>query len=259
MPDAQFWGLRVNFRPIPSLEIGLSRSAQWCGDGRPCDLDTFWNLLVGRDNAGDDDISRENEPGNQTAALDFRWSLAPRGRRIAVYGQFMAEDEAGGLPSRYLGQIGIEGSGHVMSHWSYRWFLEGAETSCDFLKSDEIFDCAYNHRTYETGYRFYGRVIGHAADNDARLATLGLVLVDPQENSWQGFVRHGTLNRDGAPDPANSLTALPQDILSAEIIHNRVLARGRLEIGVGYERFGGNPTIESSNDVRAFIQWRSDY
>ena len=43
--DAQFWGMRVNFRPLPSLEIGLSRSAQWCGKDRPCDLDTFIDVI----------------------------------------------------------------------------------------------------------------------------------------------------------------------------------------------------------------------
>ena len=45
VPNAQFFGLRFNFRPIPSLEIGLSRSAQWCGDGRPCDASTFAKLF----------------------------------------------------------------------------------------------------------------------------------------------------------------------------------------------------------------------
>ncbi len=50
IPNARFFGLRFNFRPVPSLEIGFSRTAQWCGDGRPCDFDTFKNLFFGRDN-----------------------------------------------------------------------------------------------------------------------------------------------------------------------------------------------------------------
>ena len=31
-------GMRLTWKPHPRLEIGLSRSAQWCGDGRPCGL-----------------------------------------------------------------------------------------------------------------------------------------------------------------------------------------------------------------------------
>ena len=41
VPDARFFGMRFNFRPLKSLEIGLSRTAQWCGEGRPlrsCDV-----------------------------------------------------------------------------------------------------------------------------------------------------------------------------------------------------------------------------
>ena len=36
IPNANFFGMRFNFRPIPSLELGLSRTAVMCGDGRPC-------------------------------------------------------------------------------------------------------------------------------------------------------------------------------------------------------------------------------
>jgi len=258
IPNARFLGFRFNFRPIHSLEIGISRTAQWCGDSRPCDASTFWDLLVGRDNRGDDNVTLENEPGNQTAGLDFRWSVASLGLPLAFYGQFMAEDEAGGFPSRYLGQLGVEGSGYVMGRWSYRWYVEASSTSCDFWKTDEIFDCGYNHKVYESGYRYYGRVIGHAVDNDARIATIGLLLLDAGENSWQGYLRNGRLNRGGQLDAANSLTPLPQDVINIEIIHNRPLRYGRLELGLGYDKFGGNIAVPSSNDVRAFIQWRSD-
>ena len=73
VPNAQFFGFRLNFRPLPSLEIGISRTAQWCGDGRPCDLETFGNLILGRDNRGGDNIDEDNEPGNQLAGFDVRW------------------------------------------------------------------------------------------------------------------------------------------------------------------------------------------
>ena len=259
VPNTRFLGFRLNFRPFRSLEIGISRTAQWCGDGRPCSASTFWDLLIGQDNVGSDDITRDNEPGNQTAAIDFRWSVASFGPPMALYGQFMAEDEAGGLPSRYMGQLGAEGTGILGDRWLLRWYIEASSTSCDFASSEELFNCAYNHGIYESGYRYHGRVIGHGADNDARVASLGLMLVDANENSWQGTIRSGELNRGGPPDPANSLTPLPQDIFNVELIHNRIFGFGRLEFGVGYERFGKNSALPSSNAARAFIQWRSDY
>ena len=40
----------------------------------PCDFSTLVDLLSGRDNLGDDGISAGNEPGNQMAGVDLRWS-----------------------------------------------------------------------------------------------------------------------------------------------------------------------------------------
>jgi len=172
VPNTRFFGMRFNFKPFPSLEIGLSRTAQWCGDGRPCGLDTFIDLLLGKDNVGDDGIDLSNEPGNQLAGIDIRWATTVFKQPIAVYGQFIGEDEAGGFPSRYLGQLGLETSGMLGTRWPYRWFGELAGTSCDFYQSTEIFNCACDHGIYETGYRYRGRVVGHAYDNDAMMREL---------------------------------------------------------------------------------------
>ena len=259
VPNARFFGMRLNFKPIPSLEIGLSRTAQWCGDGRPCGFDTFVDLLLGRDNVGDDGIDTSNEPGNQLAGIDIRWASTLFGKPIAVYGQFIGEDEAGGFPSRYLGQLGLETSGMLGSRWSYRWFGELAGTSCDFFKSTEIFNCAYNHGIYKTGYRYRGRVVGHASDNDSRIISTGLLLLDDQETQWQVLIRYGALNRGGAPDFRNSLTPTRQDIASVDLTHSRVFTYGQIEIGLGLERTDDESSGETGNDGRAFLQWRSSH
>ncbi len=85
------------------------------------------------------------------------------------------------------------------------------------------------------------------------------MLVDDNETSWPGLVRIGKLNRGGPPDANNSLTPVSQEILNVELVRSRIFSLGQLEIGVGYERFDGNPAVPSSNEARAFIQWRSDY
>ena len=258
IPDARFFGMRFNFRPIPSLEIGLSRTAQWCGEGRPCGLDIFIDLLLGNDNRGDAGIDQSNEPGNQLAGIDFRWSNQWFGRANAIYGQAIGEDEAGGFPSRYLVQLGIESSGMLGDRWSYRWYSELAGTSCDAVKK-EIFNCAYNHSIYKTGYRYRGRVVGHAYDNDARMVSTGLTLLDDQATQWHVLVRYGALNRGGAPDSRNSLTPTRQDIASLDLTHTRVFTYGQIEIGLGLERTDDETSGETSNDGRAFLQWRSSH
>ena len=70
------WGARLSFRPLTQLEVGLSRTAQWGGQGRPTNLKSFTNLLLGRDNVGqgqDASITIDNEPGNQLAGIDLKW------------------------------------------------------------------------------------------------------------------------------------------------------------------------------------------
>lgn len=253
--DAQFFGIRFNFRPLPSLEIGLSRTAQWCGDDRPCDFDTFVDLVLGQDNRGDDGIGADNEPGNQLAGVDFRWSASAFRVPLAFYGQFIGEDEAGGFPSRYLGQLGVESSGLWRDSWSYRVFGEFADTSCGFYESDGNFNCAYNHSIYSTGYRYRGRAVGHGSDNDARILSGGLLLIDNDEARWQALVRQGELNRGGAPDTRNSLTPTKQDLLSFDVSHSRIFRYGVVEIGAGIERIDDSVSDQTDNNIRAFIQW----
>ena len=259
VPNAQFFGMRFNFRPIPSLEIGISRSAQWCGDGRPCDASTFVDLFFGRDNIGDAGVGADNEPGNQMAGLDFRWSPSLMNLPVSFYGQFIGEDEAGGFPSRYLAQVGLEGTGYLMNRWSYRWFAELAGTSCDFLKSEVLYNCGYRQSIYQSGYTYRGRIIGHGADNDARLISAGLILVDTDDMQWRGLVRFGDLNRDGAPDARHSLTPTPQDIISLDLSHSRVFSFGVIDLGAGYEQIDDAVSGISSSDGRLYLQWRSSY
>ena len=72
------------------------------------------------------------------------------------------EDEAGGFPSVYMVQGGIESSGYIKNRWSYRWFVEAAYNACEALevKSSALTVPTTTRQTYKTGYRYHGRVIG---------------------------------------------------------------------------------------------------
>ncbi|MEO0576283.1 MAG: capsule assembly Wzi family protein [Pseudomonadota bacterium] len=256
VPNARYLGLRINFRPIQSLEIGLSRSAQWCGNGdRPCDLDTLVKLAIGQDNEGDNGVDLSSEPGNQLAGIDFRWApdFAPLGG--ALYMQLIGEDEAGGLPSRFLGQLGVEISGSIRNI-GYRAFAEFAGTTCQFYESSSRPNCGYNNAIYQTGYRYEGRSIGHSADNDAELFSIGGVGIEPDGDIWQGVVRLGQLNDSGPLDIRNTVSPTPADYLELEISHRKSLVFGEIEIGAGLSRFKDTLTGERQDDTRLFVGWR---
>ncbi len=199
VPRAKLVGARFSFKPIPSLEIGLSRTAQWGGTGRPENLDTLFDLLIGNDNRGDSGIAADasNEPGNQLGGIDWRYSFSALEKPFAFYGQLIGEDEAGGLPTREIGMVGIE-TPFVTKYFHSRIFLEFSDTTMRFL-DDGIANSAYEHSIYQSGYRYYGTPIGAASDNDSRTLTLGGYLGLDKGRSINWRLTSATINWDGVP------------------------------------------------------------
>lgn len=250
VPDARFFGWRVNFKPTASLEIGLLRTAQWCGRDRQCDLDAFAKVLVGDSNL---DSPGSVDVANQLAGGDIRWASPIGSWPYAVYMQLIGEDEAGGFPSRYLGQLGLEFWGHFNSAGtSWRSYAEFADTTCQFHESSRLFNCAYNNTFYPSGYRFRGRAIGHSSDNDARSFSLGLIVNDVEWGQWSATIRRMELNRAGPLDLANSLTATPVDVTDFEILHRRSFDYFDLNVGLGAERRELASGADES-DLRVFL------
>ena len=167
---AVFVGNRLTARPLPLLEVGLTRTAQWGGEGHPHSLKSFGKMLFGigvNANAPGEAIG---DPGNQMAGFDLRLRC-PGGRRCAGYAQAIGEDSTHHVPSRFLGLYGLEA-------WSadgrQRWFAELVESVCGaVLEHHPLRPCAYRNYAYPEGYTHAGRWIGAAAGSDSRVLTLG--------------------------------------------------------------------------------------
>lgn len=248
--DTKFFAARLSFKPRPWMEVGLSRTAQFCGEGRDCDLGTFWDMLAGRDNT-DSSLSAAQQPGNQMAGYDLRLRSPWRQLPVAVYGQFIGEDEAGGLPSKFLGLMGAEVWG-ASALGSHRFHLEYADTACSFSRQRPQVDCAYRNSVYPQGYTYRGRIIGHALDNDGRMLSLGALLVRPTGESWEVLLRRVEANRvGGVPDAAHALSTGPADVDDFQVGY----ARGRLRVGAGYVTSGADSGFAASG-FHGFLEWR---
>ena len=260
IPNARLVGGRIVIKPLPSLEFGITRTAQWGGDGRDESLDTFLDLLLGRDNVGDDALTRENEPGNQLAGFDWRWRVLGGKRPVVVYGQMIGEDEAGGFPSRYLGQLGVSVSSPYGNDGDQiKLHAEFSDTTCQFYESSKLFNCAYNSSIYPSGYRYRGQPIGHSSDNDTRQFALGASLFKTSGQRYSASVRYSELNRGGRRDDNNALSPLPSDLINAEFTHERELFDARLTIGVGVDQADSDDGGLDQTDVRAFLQWNKAF
>lgn len=249
-PDTKFFAARLSFKPRPWFEVGLSRTAQFCGEGRDCGLGTFWDMLTGRDNT-DASLSAAQQPGNQMAGYDLRLRSPWRQLPVAVYGQFIGEDEAGGLPSKFLGLMGAEVWG-ASALGSHRLHLEYADTTCSFTRQRPQVDCAYRNSVYPQGYTYRGRMLGHALDNDGRMLSVGALLVRPGGDAWNLLLRRIEPNRLGAvPDTAHAISPSPARVEDLQVGY----ARGRLRVGAGYVTSAGASRLEASG-WHGFLEWR---
>lgn len=171
--DAKLLGGRLTLKPLKSFEIGLVRTAQWGGEERPQDLDSLWNLVVGQDNKGEGGIAEDgtNEPGNQLAGYDWRYNFSFFGINWAIYQQRIGEDEKDYMPFQSIDFWGSEVS-FSTTHTNNRLSVEYTDTATHALKSEGKGNVVYEHSIYQSGYRYHGRSLGAAVDNDSRMVSL---------------------------------------------------------------------------------------
>lgn len=174
IPNAKLLGMSITFKPFDSLEIGLRRTAQWGGEGRPESLSSLVDLAIGRTNCdqiddGCDDRLNSDEAGNQLAGVDFTWDIPTEARLGSIYGQLVGEDEAGYAPSRKFYQLGYKNT-FYLEDFAVLTYLEYSDTENEYSP-----DLTYNHGIYQTGYRTEGRSIGSTYDNDTQSVSLGIL------------------------------------------------------------------------------------
>jgi len=144
-----FAGLRINFRPLPILELGITRTIQAFGDGRP-EL-TFGSVLDALFGANKSPVSRDLS--NSIGGIDMRLTLP----FAEFYGELGGEDQRGFLPSFPFAYIigayvplldrGIDFRVEYADVRSAKW---------------------YSHEVYRSGYTYKGRVLGHHVGRGGR-------------------------------------------------------------------------------------------
>ncbi|UUS64431.1 MULTISPECIES: capsule assembly Wzi family protein [unclassified Acinetobacter] len=173
IPDAKLIGLRLTAQPTPYLELGASRSIQWGGEGRPESFSSLWDAFIGnKDNGG----TGEADPSNQVAGFDARLNLQPLVQvPVSLYGQYIGEDEAGGLPAKSMYLAGVDYSSSV-NNMPYQLYTEWVDTRTN----GDAKGISYNHSIYTDGYYQHGYPLGHALGGDAQMVSVGgNIHIDP--------------------------------------------------------------------------------
>ncbi|WP_417319172.1 capsule assembly Wzi family protein [Emcibacter sp.] len=202
VPDALIAGISWTFEPIENWEIGLRRTIQLCGDGRPCDAETWAKALIG---GGDVDNSGTlEEPGNQLASVDMAYSFGiGKDATLKLYAEGTAEDEAGKLflPKRFARLLGATAYG-PWGEDGAQWRLTGEytdTTSAEYwLFGQRIENVIYEHTIYHSGYRYKGRSLGHSVESDGKLLSLAATYIDKEGWAYDAKFYHADINRDSS-------------------------------------------------------------
>ena len=181
IPNTKYFANRFSFKPHTQLEIGLSRAAQWGGNGRENNLITFLNMLIGNDHTGHPEdsnrgLNRNTEPGNQLAGFDFTFNTTINSLPTSLYGDLIAEDSVSRFniipqPFKYLQLYGLK----LYLKENTSIFYEFTNTITKQLLSFHPYtSSSYNNSIYSSGYRYYGDTIGHPIDTNSASYSLGI-------------------------------------------------------------------------------------
>jgi len=256
-----FMAWRVVVMPFKKVELGFSRTAQFCGEQLECNLNVFGNLLAGNDNVGID-ATAENEPGNQMAGFDMRWNSPIGNLPYALYGQYIGEDESTYMPVKFLSQLGLEMWKPLADGNIVQGFFEYTSTTCSANSGTTrgpYYNCAYNQGRFSwEGYRYHGRTIGYSSDRDAENWALGGTYSDGSDSLWSATARMSRLNRDDYGDVRNTVAAVPTDYDALEFGWKGRLLGERVSVDLGVEAIepkGGERDV----GIFGFIGWRHEF
>lgn len=162
IPKPKLTGMRINFKPHPAVELGLSRAIIFGGEGRPSlGLRDYWNIFF---------ATKENRPGkldnDQLAGFDaslllpVEWLMPAKS--VKLYTDWIGEDEAGGLPSSWGKLFGAKVS-DILKTGRTDLIIEYANNHIP--GKPNVF---YSHHIYQAGYTYKDRIIGHHMGTDAK-------------------------------------------------------------------------------------------
>lgn len=223
--NALLFGTRISINPFDSLNISLLRLAQFGGEGRPTDSRTILNMLIGRDNSKSGNQS--DEPGNQIAGLDFKYS-PKTSRKFNIYGQMLGEDEAGYFPSRKFYLFGSSFNLNTKNNP-----LNSLRLSIDFLDTySGIKNYTYNHPIYKSGLRYYNLPLGASIDSDSDKISVSLEKSLSKFSDFKVILKKINLNKNSNETfvwQVKDLTFYEAELKYFRMIHDFQLSVGYIQ------------------------------
>lgn len=201
--DTYYSAARFTFNPVPGLEIGVTRTEMFCGQGHPCvPLRDYFHFANNPQNPN----STSDQDG-----IDIKYSHTLAGVPVQAYMQLMNEDYT---------LFNHSGTSHLFGFSLFapttgnpvKLTVEYANTIAThhpFSFGDDIFGYSYNNGTFLDGMRYRGRTLGFSLDDDSTLLSLQGSWTDPGGRFYEISLHHATVANSQTPGGYNILTTAP--------------------------------------------------
>ena len=177
----------LTISPLAGLEIGLTKTDQFCGQGHPCAplRDYFTNF----------DFSNHPNNVNGEGSLDIKYGGTAGGLPFQVYAQMMNEDYSWLTSS---GSNYLVGSSFFLSTANnpVKLTLEYADTiatKTPFSFGNFIYGYTYTNGQYPDGMHYRGRTLGFSLDTDSTLLSLQASWSDTDGRFYELSLHHATI------------------------------------------------------------------
>ena len=197
-------GARVEFNPLPGLQIGLTRTTELCGTGHRCVpvTDYFGTPLQ---TIGSPDHT------NDESGFDLRYDTVAAGWPAELYLQVMNEDNGPFVQSASSHLFGATVWIPVTSNPLRLTFeyTDSIATQNIFSFGKISFGVAYNNTDYIDGMRYRGRTLGFSLDGDSRLMTLQGSWQDADAWNYEVTLHRAHISDPSSPAGSNVVTTAP--------------------------------------------------
>ena len=207
--DVYYNAAHFTFSPLDGLEIGLSKTEQFCGKGHPCSplRDYFTNI----------DFSTHPDNVNGEGSVEIKYGRKLGGVPFQIYMQLMNEDYSwltrSGTSHLFGASLFLPTAGNPVKLTAE--YTNSISTTTPFSFGDHVYGFSYTNGQYPDGMRYRGRTLGFSLDDDSTLASLQAGWSDAAGRFYELSLHHASIGSSHSPG-RNIVSTTPVRMNAAE-------------------------------------------
>jgi len=260
IPNALIAGMRLSFTPINNFDVGLSRTMQLCGAGRPCGFKSWTKALVSIGDLDNPDTLNgiNEEPGNQLASIDLSYSFKLANNKVLkLYAEGTAEDQNVILPFQFARLLGASILSSNDNYWSVTAEFSDTVSTHYWIGGQRKPNVIYKHHIYKTGYHYKNRSLGHTLDSSSRLVSLSFEYLTNNNTHYSMKFHNAVVNSSSAG--VNTLSKTKKIINLLELSSMFDSKIGKIKLLTRLYDDHPNIRLQEKVGLDATISWELQY